>query len=96
MSLMLTPYTICSWDELEFTDTIIPSTLHQVMKDIGEDEKVRTLIVKRYPFKGVKNYFTNSLFIKILSKLMRIHTQKNPILATKQIRSQKKTSVYGK
>jgi len=32
------------------------------MKYIGEDEKVRTLIAERHPFKGVKNYFTNSLF----------------------------------
>jgi len=31
------------------------------MKYIGEDEKVRTLIVERHTFKGVKNYFTNSL-----------------------------------
>ena len=31
------------------------------MKYIGEDEKVRTLIVERHPFKGVENYFTDSL-----------------------------------
>ena len=31
------------------------------MKCIDEDEKVRTLIDERHPFKGVKNYFTNSL-----------------------------------
>ena len=31
------------------------------MKYVGEDEKVRTLIAERHPFKGVENYFTNSL-----------------------------------
>ena len=42
-------------------NAIIPSTLHQVMKYVGKDEKVRMLITERHPFKGVKNYFTNSL-----------------------------------
>jgi len=32
------------------------------MKYVGEDEKVRTLIAERHPFKGVENYFTDSLF----------------------------------
>ena len=40
---------------------IVPSTLHQVIKYVGENRKVRTLIAERYPFKGVKNYFTDSL-----------------------------------
>ena len=31
------------------------------MKYIGEDEKVRTLIEERHPFKGIENYFTDSL-----------------------------------
>ena len=31
------------------------------MKYIGEDGKVRTLTAERHPFKGVKNYFTDSL-----------------------------------
>jgi len=31
------------------------------MKYIDGDEKVRTLIAKRHPFKGVENYFTDSL-----------------------------------
>ena len=42
-------------------NAIVPSTLHQVMKYIGGDEKVRTLISQRHPFKGVENYFTDSL-----------------------------------
>ena len=32
------------------------------MKYIGEDEKLRTLITERHPFKLVENYFTDSLF----------------------------------
>jgi len=31
------------------------------MKYIDGDRKVRTLIVERHPFKGVENYFTDSL-----------------------------------
>ena len=31
------------------------------MKYVDEDEKERTLIAERYPFKGVENYFTDSL-----------------------------------
>jgi len=42
-------------------NSIVPSTLHQVMKYVDEEEKVRTLIAERHPFKGVENYFTNSL-----------------------------------
>jgi len=42
-------------------NSIIPSTLHQVMKYIDGSEKVRTLIAERHPFKGVENYFTDSL-----------------------------------
>jgi len=46
---------------LDHRNAIVPSTLHQVIKYVGEDEKVRTLIAKRHPFKGVENYFTDSL-----------------------------------
>jgi len=42
-------------------NAIIPSTLHQVMKYVGRDEKVRTLIAERHPFKGDENYCTYSL-----------------------------------
>jgi len=34
------------------------------MKYVGEDEKVRTLIVKRHLFKGIENYFTDSLLFQ--------------------------------
>jgi len=42
-------------------NSIVPSTLHQVMKYIDGSGKVRTLIAERHPFKRVKNYFTDSL-----------------------------------
>jgi len=42
-------------------NSIIPSTLHQVMKYIDEDGKVKTLISERHPFKRVENYFTDFL-----------------------------------
>ena len=38
-----------------------PSTLHQVIKYIDGDGKVRMLIAERHLFKGVENYFTDSL-----------------------------------
>ena len=42
-------------------NSIVPSTLHQVMKYIDGSGNVRTLIAERHPFKGVENYFTDSL-----------------------------------
>ena len=42
-------------------NSIVPSTLHQVKKYIDEDGKVWTLITEWHPFKGVENYFTDSL-----------------------------------
>ena len=42
-------------------NAIVTSTLHQVMKYVDEEGKVRMLIAKRHPFKGVKNYLTDSL-----------------------------------
>ena len=32
------------------------------MKYADEEGEVRTLIVEKYPFRGVENYFTDSLF----------------------------------
>ena len=42
-------------------NSIIPSTLHQIMKYIDGDGKVRTLIAERHSVKGVENYLTDSL-----------------------------------
>src|SRR4051812_36932132 len=41
---------------------IVPSTLHQVMKYADAQGQVRTLVAEQHPFKGVENYFTNTLF----------------------------------
>src|SRR4051812_3842839 len=40
---------------------ILPSTLHQVMKYMNDQGQVRTLVAEQRPFKGVENYFTDSL-----------------------------------
>jgi len=42
-------------------NSIISSTLHQVMKYTNEDGKVRTLIAEKHPFKGIENDFFDSL-----------------------------------
>ena len=41
--------------------SIIPSTLHQVMK-YADEGVVKTLIVEKHSFKGIEKYFTDSLF----------------------------------
>jgi len=45
------------------------------MKYVNEDGKVRMLIAERHPFKGVKNYFTDSLLYQD-----SLETYKNPHL----------------
>ena len=41
---------------------IVPSTLHQCFKYVGDDVVVvRTVFAEVQPFKGVENYFTDSL-----------------------------------
>lgn len=40
---------------------IFPSTLHQAMKYVDERGEVRTFIAYRNSFKGVENYFTDSV-----------------------------------
>ncbi|ONK72755.1 uncharacterized protein A4U43_C04F22830 [Asparagus officinalis] len=41
---------------------IVPSTLHQVMKYVNDEDEVRTLIAEKYPFRGVENFHTDSVF----------------------------------
>jgi len=53
---------------------IVPSSLHQVTKYIDKDGKVRTLITERHPFKESKIISLISSSIRILLRLMRIHT----------------------
>jgi len=43
------------------------------MKYVDGDEKVRTLIAERHPFKGVESYFTDSLLYQD-----SLETDKNP------------------
>jgi len=54
-------------------NSTVPSTLHQAMKYTDRDEKVRTLIAERHPFKGVENYFTDSLLYQD-----SVETDENP------------------
>ena len=46
---------------MDSSQSIVPSSLHQVMKYVDRDEKVRTLIAERHPFKVVEDYFIDSL-----------------------------------
>ena len=55
-------------------NAIVYSTLHQVMKYVGEDRKVRGLIVERHLFKESKIILLIPSFIRILLRLMRIYT----------------------
>jgi len=50
-------------------NSIVPSTLNQVMKYIDESGKVRTLIAERHPFKGIEYYFTDSLLYQDYLKI---------------------------
>nr|ABD63076.1 hypothetical protein 17.t00003 [Asparagus officinalis] len=40
---------------------IVPSTLHQCIKYVDKSGEVRTVIAEKQPFKGVENYFTDSI-----------------------------------
>ena len=40
---------------------IVPSTLHQCMKYVDNDDDVKIVVAERHPFKGVENYFTDSI-----------------------------------
>ena len=69
--------------------SIIPSTLYQVMKYVDEDEKVRILIVERHPFKGVENYFTDSLLYQDSLEIGENPQQRNLTLIMKLTLSQR-------
>jgi len=47
------------------------------MKYVDGDGKVQTLIAKRHPFKGVENYFTDSLLYQDSLDTARISSQRN-------------------
>jgi len=64
-------------------NSIVPSTLHQVMKYIEEDGKVRTLIAERHSFKGVEKYFTDSFLYQDSLETDENPPRKNSTMATK-------------
>jgi len=66
-------------------NTIVPFTLHQVMKYTDGDEKVRTLIAERHPFKGVEEYFTDSLLYQDSLEMNENPQLRNQTLVTKLI-----------
>jgi len=57
-------------------NSIILSTLHQVMKYADKGEK-RMLIAEKHPFKGVENYFMDSLLYQDSQKLLRSITRRS-------------------
>jgi len=50
---------------------IIPSTLHQYLKYVDDKAMVRTVFAETQPFKGVDNYFTDSLLYRETSKVAK-------------------------
>ena len=87
---------LLGWPWIHRNFILLP-TLHQVIKYADEWERVRTLIVEKYPFKGVENYFTDSLPHQILWRLIRFSSQRNPTLAMNQTLNQRqKKNVFGK
>ena len=59
-----TSYNLLLWRQWIHRNAIVPSIFHQVMK-YSNKGVVRTLITERYPFKGVENYFTDSLLYQV-------------------------------
>ena len=66
---------------------IIPFTLHQVIKYVGEDGKVRMLIAKRYPLKGVENCIIDFLLCRDSLEVDENPHPEDPTLEMKQIRN---------
>ena len=58
--------------------SIVPFTLHQVMKYVDEGSKVLMLIAERHPFKRVENYFTDSLLYQDFLKANENPPPKEP------------------
>src|SRR3954470_6911479 len=44
-----------------YRNGLIPSSLHQVVKYIDQEGRLRTLIADSNPFRGVENYFTDAV-----------------------------------
>ena len=65
------------------------------MKYIDESGRVRTLIAERYPFKGVDNYFTDSLLYWDSVEINESRNQRSQTLVMKLTPSQRKKSACG-
>ena len=78
-------------------NSIIPFTLHQVMKYANERGSVRTLIVEKHSFKRVENYVTDFLLYQDSLDTDENLSQKNQTLAMKRLRNQRQNkNVFGK
>ena len=55
------PTCLAAGTTIDHHNSVVPSILHQVMKYANEQGRVRTLVAERHLFKGVENYFTDSL-----------------------------------
>jgi len=54
--LLIRPWIHANW--------IMPPTLHQCFKYVDDKAMIRTVFTKMQPFKGVENFFTDSLLYK--------------------------------
>jgi len=50
------------------TNWIVPSTLHQCFKYVEDDTTVQMVFAEKQPFKGVENYFTDTLLYQEIGK----------------------------
>jgi len=58
----------CPWIHANW---IVPSTLHQYFKYVNDKAMVRMVFIETQTFKGVENYFTDSLFYKENGKVVK-------------------------
>ena len=67
------------------------------MKYADEQGRVRTLIVERYPFKGVENYFTDSLLYQDSLETDEKLQPEDPAWTMKRTQNyREKKNVFGK
>jgi len=65
-----TPYNLLLGRPWIHANWIVLSTLHQCFKYVDDKIMVRTMFAEMRPFKGVENYFTNSLLYKENGKVV--------------------------
>ena len=54
-----------------YANWIVPFTLHQCFKYVGVDAVIWTVFVEMQPFKGMENYFIDSLLYQESNKLVK-------------------------